>query len=332
MTKHLQCNITLILFLFILFSNPQALSAEQDKANEQSIEKSQKNGSKETKPIEALEKTTETNQPSSPDINQDNDKNSRLHLKISAPIDTVENQKNDLEHYLSAQKIQPILVGTKEFTTLVKTNNAAIDKGIAILLPDWQQNVTTPKGLHSLQALLPDQGWTTISVLPPKKPNNYPSYKVKKADKEEENKQILMQYQQTLANVLTEVTEKAKNYPGIIVVIAEGHIAALLLNIYQQAQAEPPTAFVMMSAHLDDAKANLMSAKSLSQLDLPVLDLYLKNDNLLIQQNIALRKKWVNQALKSNFRQRRIYNIHPSYYPASSLTRAINGWLKSIGW
>jgi hypothetical protein len=256
----------------------------------------------------------------------------RSNIDIVPPIDTLSNKKNDLEHYLPAEIIHPLLVGPDDHTTLVNTNNAISNKGVMILLPDWQQTAASPKGLNALRKNLPDQGWTTITILPPNKPDNYPSLAIDKSAREEENRTIITEYQQQLANIVSAVTDKAKGYPGIIVIVAEGHHAALLLNIYQEELAEQPTALIMLSAHLNDTQANVSSAKSLSLLELPVLDLYLKADNHLVDSSIKLRKKFVNQELKSNFRQMKIYNTRTGYYPSLSLIKAINGWLKSIGW
>lgn len=259
-------------------------------------------------------------------------KTPRSEIDIAPPIDTLANKKEDLKHYLPSEIIQPLLVGPNDHTTLISTNNAVNNKGVMILLPDWQQTAASPKALNALRNHFPDQGWTTISVLPPNKPTNYPSLAIDITARTEENTKVLNDYQQELAKIIEAVTEKAKGYPGIIVVVAEGHNAALLFNIYKEELAEKPTALIIMGAHLNDDMANLTSATNLSLLELPVLDLYLKADNRLISKSIKLRKKLVNQELKSNFRQKIIYNIQTSYYPPASLIKEINGWLKSIGW
>jgi hypothetical protein len=256
----------------------------------------------------------------------------RSAIDIIKPVDALENKISDLKHYLTSDVVQPLLVGPDDHITLIHTNNAINSKGIMILLPDWQQSASNPKALNALRESLPDQGWTTISVLPPNKPNNYPSHAIEKAQREEENKSALKDYQQQLSTILSAVTEKAKSYPGIIVVVAEGHNAAILLSIYQEEMSDQPTALIMLGAHLNDDLSNIKTATDLSQLDLPVLDLYLKADNRLAKINANLRQKWVNQELKSNFRQRKIYNIQTGYYPKPSLISEINGWLKSIGW
>lgn len=331
-TRH--CLLFSILFIVIAFSSltTNAFAAQQEDTVNTNQEQNDPSAQK-----------SEENQEGSEDGNKDATANSeeasdsktshlRSNIDIVAPVNALTTKKNDLKHYLAAEIIQPVLVGPEDHTTLVTTNNAINNKGVMILLPDWQQTAASPKALNALRKSFPDQGWTTISVQPPNKPENYPSYAIEQTARDEENSKTLSDYQQQLAKIIAAVTENAKGYPGIILVVAEGHHAALLLNIYQEALAEKPTAFIMLSAHLNDIQANVSAAKNLSLLELPVLDLYLKADNPLVMSSMKLRKKFVNQELKSNYRQKKIYNTHTGYYPTESLIKEINGWLKSIGW
>lgn len=324
-----------IIIFFSLTANV-VFAAQQENTDKQATEQTEKTSDdkgeskNEDKNKENQEETTDSE--SSEDASQTQTKVSRSEIEILAPIDPLTNKKADLEHYLPAEIIQPLLVGPEDHTTLISTNNAINNKGVMILLPDWQQTAASPKALNALRQTFPDQGWTTITVLPPNKPDNYPSIAIDETARAEENQKILDEYQQELAKILSAVNEKAKGYPGIIVVVAEGHNAALLFNIYKEELAEKPTALVIMSAHLNDDMTNLTSATNLSLLELPVLDLYLKADHYLISKSIKLRKKLVNQELKSNFRQKQIYNIQTGYYPTEPLIKEINGWLKSIGW
>ena len=107
-------------------------------------------------------------------------------IEIVAPINSIDQKKNDLSHYLSEQTVQTILAGPDDHITLVETNSTANNKGVMILLPDWQQNAASPKAINHLRAQLPQQGWTTISIQPPNKPENYPSQAINKEEREKE--------------------------------------------------------------------------------------------------------------------------------------------------
>jgi len=256
----------------------------------------------------------------------------RSEIDIVAPISAHQQNTSDLTHYIPAQSVEPILSGPDEHIILIETNATANSKGVMILLPDWQQSATSPKAINFLRTELPKQGWTTIAIQPLNKPENYPSTYANDDERIKNNREVLDEYQQELAKILAVIYEKAKMYPGIIVVVSEGSNAALLNSIYQKKLLEEPMALISLSAHLDDEESIEQSALHLSQIELPVLDLFLKTDNRRIKQNLKQRKKMVNQELKSDYRQKQLFNIHTSYYPEETLIKEITGWLKYIGW
>ncbi len=255
---------------------------------------------------------------------------SKKRAEIFAPIDAVSQKEQDLNHYLTKDNISPMLAGANDFITLIHENTASNQKGVMILLPDWQMSATSSNALNYLRETLPNQGWTTITIQPPGKPDGYPSNALKLIQKNEENKKILDQYQDSLVLIMNAVMDKAKDYPGIFVVVSKGSHAALLGNLYSTGKLEAPSAMVMLSNYmLTDAQEY---AEILAQSDVPVLDLYLSRDQQLAQDNAFLRKAQANKEMKAYYRQTRLYNSQVGYYPEKSLLIAINGWLKSIGW
>lgn len=286
------------------------------------------------------EQTQEEKKEVDPDTQETNEGNNsvyiemfpRSEIEMAPPTDELVNKESDLKHYLPPQLVQPLTVGNKEISTLIDTNSAPNSRGVMIFLPDWNQSVANPQIFAPLRNKFPEQGWTTISMLPPKVPENYPSLALEAKDKMDEDKKTIEAYQESLATLINAVTEKAQDYPGIIIIVAAGHNASILLNIFQEESAELPAAFILVSAYMNEHSSNVESATNLSQLELPVLDLYLKTDSSLVKESAMLRKKMVNQELKSNYRQVEIFNIQTGYYPKHALITSINGWLKSIGW
>ena len=259
-------------------------------------------------------------------------KKQRSDIKIVAPIAKFSQQKADLDHYLPKNVIKPILAGPDGYTTLVKTNTTKNNKGVVILLPDWQQNATNPKAINYLRKALPNKGWTTISVQAPNMPNNYPSRAIKLSQRIEENNKILTPYKEKLHSLMAAVMEQAKNYPGIFLVVAQGSHAAVLIDIYEEDASLTPTALVMLSSFMFTDEANERFAQNLALSELPVLDLFLRRDHPLAKSNALLRKKYTNNEMKITYRQKQLHNINTGYYPKETLLREINGWLKSIGW
>lgn len=263
-------------------------------------------------------------------------------ISVPAPISLTKQQKEDLKHYLPSKHVQPLLAGPEEYITLITENSSLNSKGVAILLPDWQQGATNPKAINYLRNQLPLQGWTTISVQPPSKPDNYPSQALNISEQQEENKTILKDYQGKLGIMMNAVIEKANEYPGIIMIIAQGNHGAMLVDLLNQ-EIEPsiitqaPNALILLSSYvlttnnlLDEANSTF--AKQLANSEYPVLDLTLKRDNPIVLSKIKERLALSKQEMKVYYRQRQLNNVAMGYYPEQELLTQVNSWLKAIGW
>ena len=256
----------------------------------------------------------------------------RSKIKITEPVSLEKQQGSDLTHYLKPAELSLLLAGTNDFITLIQNELTSNSKGVAILLPDWQQSAASPKALNYLRKTLPTQGWTTISIQPYNKPKNYPSPAIKVLAQDEENKETLALYQKQLSVMMSAVMEKAKSYPGIFLVIVEGSHAALLVDLYEQEQVPQPNALIVLSSYMLTGPESLKYAQTLASSELPVLDLILKYDHPLAIENAKLRQGYADKELKGSYRQRVLSNFTAGYYPKRNLLTEINGWLRSQGW
>jgi len=277
---------------------------------------------------EVAKTKTEANAEKS-EANSENN-NSKNRAEIFPPINAISQKEQDLNHYLMKDNIAPMLAGADDFITLIHENTASNQKGVMILLPDWQMSATSSNALNYLRETLPNQGWTTITIQPPSKPDGYPSNAIELRQQKEENKKILEQYQDRLILIMNAVMTRAKNYPGIFVVVSKGSHATLLGDLYSTGKLEAPSAMVMLSSYMfTDAQS---FAETLARSDVPVLDLYLSRDQQLVESNTVLRKAQANKEMKVYYRQTRLHNTQVGHYPEKNLLISINGWLKSIGW
>ncbi|TWX70185.1 DUF3530 family protein [Colwellia sp. C1TZA3] len=253
-------------------------------------------------------------------------------VMINAPIDAFEQQQQDIKHYLAQEKITPLLVGSNRYLTVISEHTTAINKGVMVLIPDWQQSIATPNALNQLRNNMPQHGWTTITLHPPRKPQSYPSQALTAQERNTENIKTLTNYEKKFAEVMQAVITKAKNYPGVIIVVAEGNHSAVLLDIYQQALVAEPSALVMLSSYMPTLPENDKIAQQLALTNYPILDLYLQRDHRLVIANAKMRKNSAKRAMKIYYRQRQLSNQVTGYYPKNSLTNAIINWLSAIGW
>lgn len=261
--------------------------------------------------------------------------------KIPSPISVEQQHKEDLTHYLPANRVAPILAGPDDYLTLVSENTSVNNKGVAILLPDWQQGAVNPKAINFLRKTLPNQGWTTISIQPANKPKGYPSKALKISEQQQANKVIIDEYKAKLTALINAVLTKSKESPGIVIIIAQGNHGGMLVDIFDQ-QSEnqnstAPNALILLSSYLLNSselldETNTEFAKKLAYSEYPILDLYLKHDNPIVLNKASQRLAMARQELKAYYRQRQINNTATGYYPEQELLTQINSWLKSIGW
>lgn len=252
--------------------------------------------------------------------------------EIFAPVDALKQKEQDLSHYLVAEKVVPMLAGAKDFITIINENTASNQKGVMILLPDWEMTATSSNALNYLQKMLPSQGWTTITIQPPGRPIGYPSSAMNLTQQIEENEKLLAQCQENITAMMTAVMEKAKDYPGIFVVVSKGSHAILLANLYSNGILESPSALVMLSGYMNTSADSLSFAKTLATSEFPVLDLFLSRDHQMATTDSKIRKAQATKEMKVYYRQTRLHNNQIGFYPEKQLLRSINGWLKSIGW
>lgn len=282
------------------------------------------------------EESTPPPEAPSPSSKDDDEKKSttinRSSIKINEPVNIYQQTQSDIKHYLPNKYVQPLLAGPDDYLTLIEENHTAINKGVAILIPDFPMGATTPKSINYLRKVLPQEGWTTMTIQPSYSPENYPSTNTDEKERLKDNADALMAYQAKLSQLIPAIMQKAKAYPGLFLVIAEGTHAAMLVNIYQKDPKSIPSALVMLSAYLPTEIESNFFGKNMASLEIPVLDLHLKNDHPFVIKSSKRRKIFAQKELKVYYRQQQIFNFNSSYYPLEQLLKSINGWLKSIGW
>ncbi|MGB2739058.1 MAG: DUF3530 family protein [Cognaticolwellia sp.] len=256
-------------------------------------------------------------------------KNNRL---IKAPTDEFIQQQQDIQHYLSQENIVPLMVGEEQYLTAINEHTTAINKGVMLLVPDWQQSIATPNALNQLQKNMPDHGWTTITLHPPHKPKDYPSQALTIEERNTQNIDSLKKYNKKFAEIMSALIEKAKNYSGVIIIVAEGSHAELIVEISQQGLVSAPSAMVMLSSYMPTTPESNQIAQILAMTDYPVFDLYLQRDHPLVIANAKIRSDFAKREMKIYYRQKQLNNRTTGYYPKNTLTREIIGWLSSIGW
>jgi hypothetical protein len=58
-----------------------------------------------------------------------------LETIFTEPVNQLEQYHQDIKHYHATAEIQPLLVGTEKYITLIKKQTATVNRGVMILLP-----------------------------------------------------------------------------------------------------------------------------------------------------------------------------------------------------
>lgn len=319
-------------FLLLTLTNFTVLAQQDEQQPPEQVLAETKGDSKKTS-----ENTSETKAES-----KDTLKTKPKTIPVPPPRSLTLQYKDDLKHYLPANNVKPLLAGPDDYITLITENSSVNNKGVVILLPDWQQGATSPKAINFLRKALPLQGWTTISIQPTSKPENYPSSAFKVSEQQQENKIIIDGYKLKLGAMMNAVIAKANEYPGIVMIIAQGNHGAMLVELLAQNNeqatiSQVPNAFILLSSYLLASnnlidETNTAFAKKLAYSEYPVLDLYLRHDNPIVLDKAKQRLALSKQEMKIYYRQRQLNNDAMGYYPEQELLTQINSWLKAIGW
>ena len=308
----------------LLFTVTTTSSWAQESTTAPAQEAPAEQNSQQTVSTAADEQTKESQTPENQAASQDQ------MMSPEVPDYFFEQHSKDIAHYL--MEVSSVLVGIESFALLEKKSVTPVNKGIVLLLPDWHDFLSPSQHIAHLAQSLPALGYSTISIQPLAKPQNYPSIALTEVEQAEQNQKIIDDYLQSLEQLMNAVMEKAQQQQGAIIVITAGNNTGFLMSLYHQERVELPQAMIMLSGYQLTQQNNAMLASQLSDSDLPILDLYLKYDNLLVAPNVLLRKQEAQRNLKAEYRQYQLTNFETGYYPQEPMTRAIISWLKAMGW
>lgn len=249
---------------------------------------------------------------------------------IKAPTNSFVQKNEDLQHYLP--KTEELLVGTESYTMLWEESRTANSRGVIIIIPDWQQPATSPKTTDFLHRTFPDYGWSSLVIQPPNMPLNYPSIESNNTEQTEQNKTVIDEYKKQLSALYEQIIKKVETKPGAFILVSQGNHAGLMLDLLEAGENKMPHGLIMLSAYRSTEMEDVEFAKTLAMSDLPTLDLFLTKDHPLINKSASYRKKFTNNEMKAEYRQKQFFNLYAGDYPEEELFKTIQGWLRSIGW
>ncbi len=136
----------------------------------------------------------------------------------------------------------------------------------------------------------------------------------------------LSQHLQVMMNV---VNANSANINGFRLVIAEGIVAALLLNLDETFTGAD--AVTLIGPFWPDTTINQTLAEKSASFSVPILDLDFASSNRFAHSTSALRAKKARIGIKLNYRQR-LFPVAQRHNTIDWIGGEIVGWTRSLGW
>jgi hypothetical protein len=260
------------------------------------------------------------------------------------PIEQVLAQ--DLVHFMPNSRYEEVQAGEQTLPIVINTSNVPISKGAAILISDIGHGQLGSKMLGPLITNLNDHGWNTVATFSPSIGLSYEIQLNPDLLNNEDETTSIKPYQsltsyrednftlheQQMQLFMNSVMERAEQYPGFALVIAEGTSAAWLTKLYAQGDLRIPDSLVVISPFWPDPEFNEQLPELVLKAPPPILDIVSQWDNKWALHTRQARLKSATVGLKPKYRQRELIGLPHGQNQAQYLTKEIVGWTNYLGW
>lgn len=258
------------------------------------------------------------------------------------PMSQVELLVDDLKRFAPESELLPMQAGEVEFTTLLSEQTRHSIRGIAILLPDMAISPVQASAFLRLRYQLNEYGWVTLAGLMPD---------LTQGEAVADNEEIAnlfskrpdssahyfsdtwqAQYRNQLKLYVEAMAQQTKNFPGLILYVAQGATAGWLVEALDKQEIKSPDALVLISPYLPDTPLNRALPAKIAQLNLPILDVWSEQDNRLALATVPERVNAAHRFLTVHYRQRELFGMLGLESREARLSKEIYGYLTYLGW
>ncbi|WP_159084131.1 DUF3530 family protein [Saccharobesus litoralis] len=261
--------------------------------------------------------------------------------KLILPTAKTQLLSQDLKRFGDSDEVKELVAGDSTFVALVSEQDTSFTRGVAILMADSSLSQMQTQAYGHLRYSLNAHGWVTIAAGAPEPYHEqgrindsnretylqsaYQSAEFISAEGQTQQKQKLQIRMQALLNM-------AGDYPGIIMVVAQGATAGFLTELYHAQTLSEPEIFVLVQPYLADYKANKALPKKIAELQTPILDIWSDYDNPWAKATVASRKRYARKLLTMHYRQRQLFGDRGWEQRDARLTKEIVGYIAYLGW
>lgn len=268
-------------------------------------------------------------------------------LLITLPV-CVANEReqqisSDITSSQYADTYETLLAGEREMIVIINEATTPITRGVAVLVGEAGQNPLSHNNLAPLTRLLNQYGWVTMLVAAPATAFfEIPNPQESTSDEQQTINpmsgsavldQATFEQQEThLIQQLQTLAQRSGDYPGFLLVIAQGTSAAWISKIYSEQKLSSPDALVLISPYWPQREYNILLPDLVANTDMPLLDFYSRNDNKWAKATQSARKTEAEKVLKLHYRQRQVVGQAFDLQRYALISKDIYGWLTHMGW
>ncbi|MGX1112567.1 hypothetical protein ACSSVW_001973 [Pseudoalteromonas sp. MBR-15] len=269
---------------------------------------------------------------------------------------------NDIQRFLPSDEMRTLLAGDDEFISLYRQSMAPTQRGIVLIIPDWQDVPTNNAGINFLRKQLNDIGYATLAMTMPdidwhpadmampeptdnsetesttqnnQQADSAPPAQTQQAPhfvsaKPNISEAILDDYKLKLIARFNALYNSAMDEGGNIIVLAQGASAGLLIEHYASFPNNELNAFISLGSYLPNSIRNQHLNATLSTISPPLLDIFYSEGNPDTLQSVNDRKRWVRRNAKYDYRQRELFGTPTEPEQHERLLKEVDGFLRRL--
>lgn len=233
------------------------------------------------------------------------------------PVETAKATKVVQYHYEGQVKWLPGM-GKDKFFSLVKDATTDIVKGHILLLHEQNSHPNAPQVVGPLRRILPDYGWTTLSIEMPDitEPHLH-------------NPDELPVMRQTRVNSGLQFLKKQDGAGSYIIAYGLG-VQHALQYILENTTADIK-GLVMISGYHQGKALTPEQWAVIKSRQIPMLDIYAKHDYQQVLKDVDARSKYFKPRAHPLYRQIEIIGANHAYqHFDEALAKVIRGWLHKL--
>ncbi|WP_404400223.1 alpha/beta hydrolase family protein [Idiomarina seosinensis] len=240
---------------------------------------------------------------------------------------------NDLQRYLPPDQLVWLETDNDDrYLALYQQPMVSFARGYMVHLPNWNLHPLQSPLISHLYQQAPLFGWHSWALVPPSRAirqHQLQQHQSGSVYYQPVDQSFFDQPIEALAQRITQLNEEVVDEPGFSVWVVEGITAAIAVKLLTERPELMPDTLIVIDMYLPQRQLNNEVAEQLSQLQLPVLDIYTANANAWAAKSQPKRQQYSQKHQHVNYRQQAL--LSSAATAPQELTRAIKGWLKHQG-